>query len=131
MAEQNTGALYVVATPIGNLDDLSPRAQRTLAEVTLIAAEDTRHTTVLLNHFGIHTPLQSLHDHNEVEQAPRLIEKLLAGNSVALVSDAGTPLISDPGYNLVRTARAARHPCDPYTRRLCIDRGVVRERVAY
>ncbi|MGA9852182.1 MAG: 16S rRNA (cytidine(1402)-2'-O)-methyltransferase [Gammaproteobacteria bacterium] len=107
MAEQNTGALYIVATPIGNLDDLSPRAQHTLAEADLIAAEDTRHTATLLSHFGIRTPLLSLHDHNEAERTPGLIDKLLKGACVALVSDAGTPLISDPGFGLVRAARAA------------------------
>ncbi|MGH8413823.1 MAG: 16S rRNA (cytidine(1402)-2'-O)-methyltransferase [Gammaproteobacteria bacterium] len=107
MAEGNTGTLYVVATPIGNLDDLSPRAQRTLAEADLIAAEDTRHSAVLLKHFGIRTPLLSLHDHNEARRVPGLIGKLLAGKSVALISDAGTPLISDPGFGLVRSARAA------------------------
>lgn len=107
MAENNQGMLYVVATPIGNLDDLSPRAQRTLAEVELIAAEDTRHTSMLLSHFGIRTPLISLHDHNEAQKTPMLVEKLQAGFSLALVSDAGTPLISDPGFNLVRAARAA------------------------
>lgn len=107
MSEANTGVLYVVATPIGNLEDLSPRAQRVLAEVALIAAEDTRHTGALLTHFGVRTPLISLHDHNEAERTPALIEKLRAGQSIALVSDAGTPLISDPGFDLVRTARAA------------------------
>ncbi|MGH8397762.1 MAG: 16S rRNA (cytidine(1402)-2'-O)-methyltransferase [Gammaproteobacteria bacterium] len=107
MTEQNTGTLYVVATPIGNLNDLSPRAQRTLTEANLIAAEDTRHSTVLLKHFGIRTAMLSLHDHNEAERTPGLIEKLLAGESVALISDAGTPLISDPGFELVRAARAA------------------------
>lgn len=107
MAKHSTGVLYVVATPIGNLEDLSPRAQRVMAEVQLIAAEDTRHTGALLAHFGIRTPLLSLHDHNEAERAPRLLERLQAGDSVALVSDAGTPLISDPGFNLVRAARAA------------------------
>ncbi|MGH8282350.1 MAG: 16S rRNA (cytidine(1402)-2'-O)-methyltransferase [Gammaproteobacteria bacterium] len=107
MAERNIGTLYVVATPIGNLDDLSPRAQRTLAEADLIAAEDTRHSAVLLKHFGIRTPVLSLHDHNEAQRMPGLVEKLLAGKSVALVSDAGTPLISDPGFGLVRAARAA------------------------
>ena len=107
MKEQNQGMLYVVATPIGNIEDLSPRGQRTLAEVELIAAEDTRHTGMLLNHFGIRTPLIALHDHNETQRTPTLIRKLLAGISLALVSDAGTPLISDPGFNLVRAARAA------------------------
>lgn len=107
MTERNQGVLYVVATPIGNLEDLSPRAQRTLAEVELIAAEDTRHTAVLLNHFRIRTPMAALHDHNETQRTPTLVTKLLAGDSLALVSDAGTPLISDPGFNLVRAARAA------------------------
>ncbi len=107
MTENNQGMLYVVATPIGNLDDISPRARRTLSEVGLIAAEDTRHTSKLLSHFGIHTPLISLHDHNEVQKTPMLVKKLLAGISLALVADAGTPLISDPGFNLVRAARTA------------------------
>ena len=101
------GVLYVVATPIGNLEDLSPRAQRVMAEVQLIAAEDTRHTRALLAHFGLRTPLLALHDHNEAECTPRVLARLLAGESVALVSDAGTPLISDPGFNLVRAARTA------------------------
>ena len=101
------GTLYVVATPIGNLDDLSPRAQRLLAEAGMVAAEDTRHTSVLLNHFGIHKPLISLHEHNENKKIASLVEKLLQGVSIALVSDAGTPLISDPGFNLVRAARDA------------------------
>ncbi|MGH8320982.1 MAG: 16S rRNA (cytidine(1402)-2'-O)-methyltransferase [Gammaproteobacteria bacterium] len=107
MAELNTGTLDVVATPIGNLDDLSPRAQYTLAEADLIAAEDTRHSAVLLKHFGISAPLLSLHDHNEAQRTPGLVEKLLAGKSVALISDAGTPLISDPGFGLVRAAHTA------------------------
>ncbi|WP_423357105.1 16S rRNA (cytidine(1402)-2'-O)-methyltransferase [Pseudomonas citronellolis] len=101
------GTLYVVATPIGNLDDISARAQRTLREVALIAAEDTRHSIRLLQHFGIETPLAACHEHNEREQGGRFITRLLAGDDVALVSDAGTPLISDPGYHLVRQARAA------------------------
>ncbi|HEX5339901.1 MAG TPA: 16S rRNA (cytidine(1402)-2'-O)-methyltransferase [Gammaproteobacteria bacterium] len=104
---QQPGVLYVVATPIGNLEDLSPRARRVLSEVATVAAEDTRHTGQLLKQAGISTALLSLHDHNEAERAPKLVEKLLAGESVALVSDAGTPLISDPGYGLVRAARQA------------------------
>jgi 16S rRNA (cytidine1402-2'-O)-methyltransferase len=100
------GRLYVVATPIGNLGDLSPRAQAVLAECALIAAEDTRHTGVLLKHFGVRTPMVSLHDHNEVERAPDLVQRLKDGASIALVSDAGTPAISDPGFELVRLAAA-------------------------
>jgi 16S rRNA (cytidine1402-2'-O)-methyltransferase len=101
------GRLYVVATPIGNLGDLSPRARATLETCSLIAAEDTRHTGMLLKHFGIATPLLSLHDHNEAQRAPDLVLRLLAGASIALVSDAGTPAISDPGFELVRAAAAA------------------------
>ncbi|HTO19845.1 MAG TPA: 16S rRNA (cytidine(1402)-2'-O)-methyltransferase [Pseudomonas sp.] len=99
--------LYVVATPIGNLDDISARALRILREVALIAAEDTRHSQRLLQHFGINTPLQACHEHNEREQGGRFLIRLLAGDDVALISDAGTPLISDPGFHLVRQARAA------------------------
>jgi 16S rRNA (cytidine1402-2'-O)-methyltransferase len=101
------GRLYVVATPIGNLGDLSARARETLASASLIAAEDTRHTATLLKAFGIATPMISLHDHNEAQRAPELIERLRAGASVALVSDAGTPAISDPGFDLVRACAAA------------------------
>jgi 16S rRNA (cytidine1402-2'-O)-methyltransferase len=101
------GRLYVVATPIGNLGDLSARARETLASAALIAAEDTRHTGVLLKAFGISTPMISLHDHNEAQRAPQLIERLRGGASVALVSDAGTPAISDPGFDLVRACAAA------------------------
>lgn len=101
------GTLYVVATPIGNLDDISARALKVLADVALIAAEDTRHSVRLLQHFGIQTPLAACHEHNEREQGGRFLTKLLAGEDVALISDAGTPLISDPGYHLVRQARAA------------------------
>lgn len=99
------GTLYVVATPIGNLGDLSARAREVLARVQLIAAEDTRHTRQLLQAFGIDTPLTSLHEHNEMQKSESLISRLLAGESIALVSDAGTPLISDPGFDLVANAR--------------------------
>ncbi|MGY2180057.1 16S rRNA (cytidine(1402)-2'-O)-methyltransferase [Pseudomonas agarici] len=101
------GSLYVVATPIGNLDDISARAMKVLRDVSLIAAEDTRHSLRLLQHFGISTPLAACHEHNERDEGSRFIAKLLAGEDVALISDAGTPLISDPGYHLVRQARAA------------------------
>lgn len=104
------GTLYVVATPIGNLDDISARALKVLADVALIAAEDTRHSVRLLQHFGIQTPLAACHEHNEREQGGRFLTKLQAGEDVALISDAGTPLISDPGYHLVRQARAAGIP---------------------
>lgn len=100
------GVLYVVATPIGNLGDLSPRAREVLAQVSLIAAEDTRHTRQLLQAFGIATAMTSLHEHNEMRRSEALVERLLAGQSVALVSDAGTPLISDPGFDLVAVARS-------------------------
>jgi len=101
------GILYVVATPIGNLEDVTLRALRVLREVSLIAAEDTRRTGRLLQHYSISTRTTSLHEHNEREKSPKLIARLLAGESVALVSDAGTPLISDPGQALVAAARAA------------------------
>lgn len=99
--------LYVVATPIGNLEDISQRALRVLAEVDRIAAEDTRWTRKLLQHYGISTPLLALHEHNEERETPALVGHLNAGGSIALVSDAGTPLVSDPGYRLVRAARLA------------------------
>jgi 16S rRNA (cytidine1402-2'-O)-methyltransferase len=98
------GQLFVVATPIGNRDDLSPRALQILGEADLIAAEDTRHTGRLLSHFGIKTRQMALHDHNEEAIVSGLIRKLMEGQSIALVSDAGTPLISDPGYRLLRAA---------------------------
>lgn len=101
------GILYIVATPIGNLDDMTPRARQTLAAVDLIAAEDTRHSGRLLAHFGITTPQLSLHEHNETARATQLLEKLQAGQNLALISDAGTPLISDPGFELVRAVRKA------------------------
>jgi 16S rRNA (cytidine1402-2'-O)-methyltransferase len=99
-----SGTLFVVATPIGNLEDLTPRARRTLQEVDLIAAEDTRHTRRLLSHFGIKTPLLALHEHNEARLVETVVADLLTGKSIALVSDAGTPLLSDPGFPLVRAA---------------------------
>ncbi|MDP8984962.1 MAG: 16S rRNA (cytidine(1402)-2'-O)-methyltransferase [Pseudomonadota bacterium] len=107
MAKASAGRLYVVATPIGNLADLSPRARTTLENCGLIAAEDTRHTGTLLKHFGITTPMVSLHEHNEGQRAAQLIERMQGGLSIALVSDAGTPAISDPGFALVRAAAAA------------------------
>jgi 16S rRNA (cytidine1402-2'-O)-methyltransferase len=104
------GHLYVVATPIGNLGDLSPRALAVLGAVDRIAAEDTRTTGALLAHFGVRTPLVALHEHNEDRMAARLVEALAGGGTLALVSDAGTPLISDPGFATVRAARAAGVP---------------------
>ncbi|MGY4878099.1 16S rRNA (cytidine(1402)-2'-O)-methyltransferase [Vreelandella aquamarina] len=99
------GVLYVVATPIGNLEDLSSRAARILRSVTLVAAEDTRHTSRLLTHLGVNVSMLSLHDHNEKQRVDQLDDYLQAGQSIALVSDAGTPLISDPGYVVVRELR--------------------------
>ena len=104
---KSAGRLYVVATPIGNLGDLSERAREILRSVSLIAAEDTRHTGVLLKHFGIQTPQVSLHEHNEQQRSGGIIERLQQGASVALVSDAGTPGNNDPGFELVRAAAAA------------------------
>jgi 16S rRNA (cytidine1402-2'-O)-methyltransferase len=100
------GTLYVVATPIGNLEDITLRALRVLQEVALIATEDTRRTRILLDHYQIDKPLTSLHDHNERQKAATLIRRLQEGASIALVSEAGTPLISDPGYRLVEQAIA-------------------------
>ncbi|HZH92334.1 MAG TPA: 16S rRNA (cytidine(1402)-2'-O)-methyltransferase [Pyrinomonadaceae bacterium] len=108
-AATTAGALYLVATPIGNLEDITHRALRVLREVDVIACEDTRHTRTLLNHFSITTKTLSYHEHNERERAPELAERLAAGASVALVSDAGTPGINDPGFRLVRA---------------CIERGI-------
>jgi 16S rRNA (cytidine1402-2'-O)-methyltransferase len=99
-----TASLFVVATPIGNLEDMSYRAVRVLSEVDLVAAEDTRRTRVLFDHYGISTPLTALHEHNETALAPQLVQRLRSGTSLALVSDAGTPLVSDPGYRLVNLA---------------------------
>ena len=103
----STGSLFIVATPIGNLQDMTPRALEVLSRVGLIAAEDTRHSGRLLQHFGIATPTTACHDHNERDKSARLVERMLAGEDMALISDAGTPLISDPGYHLVRAAREA------------------------
>ncbi|OOF66263.1 16S rRNA (cytidine(1402)-2'-O)-methyltransferase [Rodentibacter sp. Ppn85] len=102
-----TGILYIVATPIGNLQDITQRALDIFSQVDLIAAEDTRHSGLLLSHYGIKKPFFALHDHNEQEKAVVLVEKLKQGSSIALISDAGTPLISDPGFHLVRQCRDA------------------------
>lgn len=104
---EKTGILYLCATPIGNLEDMTYRAVRVLGEVAVIAAEDTRHTRKLLSHFDIHTRLISYHEHNKVERGPEIIERLLAGEDVAVVSDAGLPGISDPGADLVALAVTA------------------------
>jgi 16S rRNA (cytidine1402-2'-O)-methyltransferase len=101
------GLLYIVATPIGNLEDITLRALRALKEADLIAAEDTRHTKILLAHYDIRTPLASYHEHNEKTKAATLVEQLMAGKTIALVSDAGTPTISDPGYRVIAAAVAA------------------------
>jgi 16S rRNA (cytidine1402-2'-O)-methyltransferase len=95
------GILYIVATPIGNLEDITLRALRVLKEVDVVAAEDTRHTQILLSHYDIHTPLTSYHEHNEKTKAQELVTRLARGQDIALVSDAGTPAISDPGFRLV------------------------------
>ena len=102
-----SGSLYVVSTPIGNLDDLSRRALEVLGQVDWVAAEDTRHSQTLLNHLGIKARLISCHDHNEAERSPELVARLSDGESGALISDAGTPLVSDPGYRLVRACQDA------------------------
>ena len=107
------GTLYIVATPIGNLGDLTYRAAKVLAEVNAIACEDTRQTAKLLQHYGIRTPTTSLHEHNERQRLDGLLQRLEAGESLALVSDAGTPLISDPGFPLVREARQRGIPVVP------------------
>jgi len=113
MAVVKSGTLYVVATPIGNLSDISERAREVLAAVSAICAEDTRHTKSLLQAFGIEKPLIALHEHNEGDIAWKLVERLKTGDSLALVSDAGTPLVSDPGYRLVREVRAAGFAVSP------------------
>ncbi len=102
-----SGTLHVVGTPIGNLEDLSLRARRVLNAVALIAAEDTRTARVLLDHHGVRTPLISYHEHNEATRAPQLVRRLLEGEDLALITDAGTPVISDPGYRLITEAQTA------------------------
>ena len=113
MSSVQPGCLWVVATPIGHRDDLSARAIVTLRGVAVIAAEDTRHSRPLLVHHNIDTPLIALHDHNERDVVDAIVLRMTAGDSVALISDAGTPLISDPGFRLVRAARAAGVRCIP------------------
>ena len=107
------GRLYVVATPIGNLEDMTPRAVRILSQADVIAAEDTRHSAKLLHHFGIQTEMISLHEHNESDRVIELVDLLRQGKCIALISDAGTPLVSDPGYQLVRTVRSHGIPIEP------------------
>jgi 16S rRNA (cytidine1402-2'-O)-methyltransferase len=113
MPSVQPGCLWVVATPIGHREDLSARAIETLRTVSVIAAEDTRHSRPLLVHHGIDTPLIALHEHNERDAVDAIVRRMTAGESVALISDAGTPLISDPGFRLVRGARAAGIRCIP------------------
>lgn len=107
------GALYLVSTPIGNLADITYRAVEILSSVTLIVAEDTRHSATLLRHYGVTTPVSSYHEHNEARETPRLVARLQGGDSIALISDAGTPLLSDPGERLVRAAVEAGVPIVP------------------
>lgn len=113
MTEHNPGTLYVVATPIGNLDDLTARAIRVLGHVARVAAEDTRHSGRLLAHLGLNKPMLSLHEHNEAQRVETLDSYLAAGEDIALISDAGTPLISDPGFILVRELRARKRNIVP------------------
>lgn len=113
MSSVQPGSLWVVATPIGHREDFSARAVDTLRAVDVIAAEDTRHSRPLLLHHNINTPLMAFHDHNERDAVDAIVRRMAAGDSVALISDAGTPLISDPGFRLVRAARAAGIRCIP------------------
>ena len=105
MNSYQSGTLFIVATPVGNLSDMVPRAVETLQSVSVIACEDTRHSKKLLEHFNIDTPCISYHDHTDQKATEKIINRLSNGKSVALISDAGTPLISDPGYRLVAEAR--------------------------
>lgn len=120
-ADNSQGQLFIVPTPIGNLADITQRALEVLQAVDLIAAEDTRHTGLLLQHFAINARLFALHDHNEQQKAETLVAKLKEGQNIALVSDAGTPLINDPGYHLVRTCREAGIRVVPLPGPLCGD----------
>lgn len=110
MTQIPSGTLYVVATPIGNLSDLAPRAVQVLTQADLVLAEDTRHSTQLLRHFGLSRPMMSLHEHNERQKVETVVERLQAGERIALVSDAGTPLLSDPGFPLLRRLRELQMP---------------------
>ena len=111
--QKNEGILYIVSTPIGNLEDITYRAIKVLKEVDCIAAEDTRHTKKLLLHYDISKPMVSYHDFNKMKQAPLFIQRLLKGESIALVSDAGTPCVSDPGYRLITMAIENNISIDP------------------
>jgi len=113
MSSARAGTLYLVSTPIGNLGDMTHRAVEVLSSAALIIAEDTRHSRRLLDHYKISTPLKSYHEHNEAQETPRLVARLRAGDSIALISDAGTPLISDPGSRLVAAAVEASLPVVP------------------
>ena len=113
MSYARAGTLYLVSTPIGNLGDMTHRAVEVLSSATVVIAEDTRHSRRLLDHYHISTPLRSYHEHNEAKETPKLVAKLRAGDSIALISDAGTPLISDPGSRLVAAALEANLPVVP------------------
>ncbi|MGH7651707.1 MAG: 16S rRNA (cytidine(1402)-2'-O)-methyltransferase [Gemmatimonadaceae bacterium] len=113
MSSPRVGTLYLVSTPIGNLGDMTYRAVEILSSVALVIAEDTRHSRRLLDHYKVTTPVSSYHEHNEAREAPRLVARLCAGDSIALISDAGTPLISDPGSRLVTSALEAGVPVVP------------------
>src|SRR3979490_2410888 len=113
MSSARAGTLYLVSTPIGNLGDMTHRAVEVLSSAALIIAEDTRHSRRLLDHYKISTPLKSYHEHNEPPEHPKLVARLRAGDSIALISDAGTPLISDPGSRLVAAALGSGAPVGP------------------